>query len=202
MICMIRSRFRPLRYCTISTVSSVTGHGQKKSPRFKSLELKRKFWITRLSPHSLWARSILSDQISGGTLLHWSGLRTDSDSQDTKRAGHKCCKIMCISSNQASPRFLVPYPHHPGLISIYSLTSCSIVIPLYFNRGREYSFELMWTLGWPVYGNTCCQCASGLIKICQARRGADLWEIIMVVILHLLVVVSKLYVGYMIFFSR
>jgi len=30
-------------YCTISTVSSVTRHGQKKSPRFKSLELKRKF---------------------------------------------------------------------------------------------------------------------------------------------------------------
>jgi hypothetical protein len=30
-------------YCTISTVSSVTRNGQKKSPRFKSLELKRKF---------------------------------------------------------------------------------------------------------------------------------------------------------------
>ena len=30
-------------YCTISTVSSVTRNGQKKSPCFKSLELKRKF---------------------------------------------------------------------------------------------------------------------------------------------------------------
>jgi hypothetical protein len=28
-------------YCTISTVSSVTRHSGKKSPRFKSLELKR-----------------------------------------------------------------------------------------------------------------------------------------------------------------
>ena len=32
-----------MAYCTISTVSSVTHHGQKKSPCFKSLELKRKF---------------------------------------------------------------------------------------------------------------------------------------------------------------
>jgi hypothetical protein len=32
-----------LRYCTISTVSSVTRNGQKKSPCFKLLELKRKF---------------------------------------------------------------------------------------------------------------------------------------------------------------
>jgi hypothetical protein len=30
-------------YCTISTVSSVTRNSHKKSPRFKSLEFKRKF---------------------------------------------------------------------------------------------------------------------------------------------------------------
>src|ERR1700691_9853 len=35
--------FRGHHYCTISTVSSVMRNSQKKSPCFKSLELKRKF---------------------------------------------------------------------------------------------------------------------------------------------------------------
>jgi hypothetical protein len=56
-------------YCTNSTISSVTRHSQKKSPRLKSLELKRKF-IGHLGDQNFRIRELMVELVQYPITMH------------------------------------------------------------------------------------------------------------------------------------
>jgi hypothetical protein len=86
-----------LAYCTILTVSSVTHNGQKKSPCFKSLELKRKF-IGHLSQQIFRIHELTVEMVQ-----YYQSLDNDT-AQNSLDTSH--CSIYTTVPNREARRWL------------------------------------------------------------------------------------------------